>query len=83
MSERRYIVQLDPAGLGDQVEIHLPDGRVVIINARGEAFIETQDPDSWVRTGYARMHLPAPEPSSSDHEGFVWEAIKTRRRNLL
>lgn len=80
MDAKRYVVQLRAAGLGDMIDIHLPDGRSVTITHDGQLTVSKYD--DGVGAGYARMLIPDPELSASDHEGYVWEAKKTRRRHL-
>lgn len=76
---RHYSVPLSEA---DMVDIRLPDGRIVAVSAQGHVTVFKQDPDSWVSEGWARLWLPVPEMSASDHQGFHWDVIRTRKRGM-
>lgn len=74
---QRYIVRLtDPL---DLAEIQLPDGRTCVVSSSGDVQVEVHAGD--FMDGYARIQLPFPEPSMSDHMGYRWEAVKTRKRH--
>lgn len=80
--QQRFQVSLFGSSLDSMADIRLPDGRTVSIGPEGEVLVSRASPSEWPAEGNAYLWLPDPELSSSDHQGYHWDVVKTRRRSM-